>query len=93
AARLVGGGFDLPLKLGRNTFGRRDGNDLVIPDPYISGRHGVIEVTETEVFITDVGSSNGTVVGGAKIPTDKQIKLAPSERITLGSLELTVERG
>ena len=91
-ARLVGEGVDIPLKLGVNTFGRRAGNDAVVPDPYISGKHGEIEVTESEVYVRDTGSTNGTVVGGAKLPADQRTKLEPGEEIVLGSLRLRVER-
>lgn len=91
-ARLVGGAYDLPLRMGPNTFGRRAGNDVVIPDPYVSGLHGTIEVGESEVWVTDDGSTNGTVVAGGRIPTGERIRLEPGEAITLGSLELRVER-
>lgn len=91
-ATLVGDGVNLPLKPGANTFGRRAGNDLVIADPYVSGRHGTIEVGETEVWVTDTGSTNGTVVGGGKIPVDSRVRLEPGEEIVLGQLRLRVER-
>ena len=91
-ARLVGEGIELPLKPGVNTFGRKAGNDLVIADPYVSGKHGEIEVGESEVYVKDTGSTNGTVVGGAKIPPDSRVRLEPGEAIVLGSLNLRVER-
>lgn len=90
-ARLLGEGVELPLKPGVNTFGRRAGNDAVVPDPYVSGKHGTIEVSETEVYVTDTGSTNGTVIGGAKIPVDSRVRLEPGEEIVLGSLRLRVE--
>ncbi len=96
-ARLVGtlpdgAAVDLPLKMGVNTFGRRAGADAVVADPYVSGKHGEIEVTETEVYVRDTGSTNGTVVGGAKLPPDQRTRLEPGEEIVLGSLRLRVER-
>lgn len=91
-ARLLGEGVELPLKAGLNTFGRKAGNDLVVADPYVSGKHGTIEVGETEVWVTDTGSTNGTVIGGGKIPVDSRVRLEPGEEIVLGSLRLRVER-
>jgi pSer/pThr/pTyr-binding forkhead associated (FHA) protein len=80
-----------PLKDGENTFGRRDGNDLVIPDPYISGKHGVIEIVSGEAFLTDIGSSNGTLVNEVKVPANMRTKIGPNDVIRLGALELRVE--
>ena len=91
-ATLLGDGVKLPLKSGVNTFGRRAGNDAVVADPYVSGRHGTIEVGETEVWVTDTGSTNGTVIGGGKIPVDSRVRLEPGEEIVLGALRLRVER-
>lgn len=80
-----------PLKDGENTFGRRDGNDIVIPDPYISGKHGVIEITSGEAFLTDIGSSNGTMLNEVKIAANMRTKIGANDVIRLGSMELRVE--
>ncbi|MBV6459360.1 MAG: hypothetical protein HONBIEJF_02506 [Fimbriimonadaceae bacterium] len=90
AARLVGSGFDLPLKEGSNSFGRKAENDAQIADPYVSGRHGTIEVVNGEVFLTDTGSTNGTVVNDAKLPANQRTLLQPGDIIKLGQLELQV---
>jgi pSer/pThr/pTyr-binding forkhead associated (FHA) protein len=91
-ASLVGGGKSIPLKLGLNTFGRRAENDVVISDPYVSGRHGVIEIEESGVYITDTGSSNGTVLNEARLSPNMRTTLDPTDVIRLGSLEFTVVR-
>ncbi len=92
AAMLVGGGNSYPLKAGLNTFGRKAENDVVIPDAYVSGKHGTIEVEESGVFITDVGSTNGTMLNDAKLGANMRTRMEPSDVIRLGSLELRVER-
>jgi pSer/pThr/pTyr-binding forkhead associated (FHA) protein len=89
-ARLVGSGFDLPLKEGANTFGRKPDNDCQIADPYVSGRHGTIEIVQGEVFLTDVGSTNGTIVNDARLPANQRTLLQPHDVIKLGQLELRV---
>jgi pSer/pThr/pTyr-binding forkhead associated (FHA) protein len=91
-ASLVGGGKTIPLKLGLNSFGRRAENDVVISDPYVSGRHGVIEIEESGVYITDIGSSNGTVLNEARLSPNMRTTLEPTDVIRLGSLEFTVVR-
>jgi pSer/pThr/pTyr-binding forkhead associated (FHA) protein len=90
AAHLVGEGHEYPLKAGTNSFGRREGNDVRITDPYVSGHHGQIEVTEQGIFLTDVGSSNGTVVNEAKLVPNMRTTITPEDVIRLGSLEFQV---
>lgn len=92
AARLVGGDLNLPLRAGANTFGRKSDNDAVVSDPYVSGRHGLIEVTDDGVWLTDTGSSNGTVLTGVKIAPHERTRLGPDDVIRLGALELRVVR-
>ncbi len=89
--RLKGGDYDLPLKQGINTFGRKADNDVCIPDPYVSGKHGTIELTDAGVYITDIGSSNGTVLSGAKLVPNMRTLVRPDDEIQLGSVRLTVE--
>ncbi|HWD37428.1 MAG TPA: FHA domain-containing protein [Fimbriimonas sp.] len=89
-ATLVGDGKEFPLRAGVNSFGRRAENDITISDPYVSGRHGQIEVTDSGVFLTDIGSSNGTVVNDAKLQANVKTSLSESDVIRLGSLEFKV---
>lgn len=89
-ARLVGGEVDLPLKVGQNTFGRKSDNDVMIADPYVSGRHGIIEVAADGLFLTDTGSTNGTLLNDAKMGANMRTRITPDDVIRLGGLELRV---
>jgi len=89
-ATLVGEGKELPLKAGINVFGRKAENDVQIADPYVSGKHGMIEVTDQGLFITDTGSSNGTMLNDAKLVPNMRTNLTPEDVIRLGSLEFQV---
>lgn len=89
-ATLVGEGQEIPLKAGVNIFGRKPGHDFQISDPYVSGKHGQIEITEQGIFITDLGSSNGTVVNEAKLVANMRTLITPEDVIRLGSLEFQV---
>jgi pSer/pThr/pTyr-binding forkhead associated (FHA) protein len=84
---------EYPLKLGENTFGRKAENDVQIADPYVSGRHGVIEVTEDAFYLTDTGSTNGTMLNDAKLAPNMRTQVDEKDVIRLGSLELRVRRG
>lgn len=90
-AKLVGGDYSLNLKKGINSFGRRSENDLVIQDPYISGKHGLIELASDGVYLTDIGSSNGTMLNDAKLVPNMRTLIGPNDVIRLGSVELHVE--
>lgn len=91
-ATLVGDGKEIPLKAGLNTFGRKADNDVSIPDPYVSGRHGTIEVLEDGIFLTDTGSTNGTLLNEARLTANMRTKMDPDDVIRLGSLEFRVRR-
>lgn len=90
-AALVGADRSFPLRAGPNSFGRRDGNDVVVPDPYVSGKHGQIEITDDGIFITDLGSSNGTFLNEAKLAHNMRTKITQDDTIRLGSLEFKVK--
>ena len=91
-AMLVGADGEHPLRAGVSTFGRKADNDYQVPDSYVSGRHGQIEVTEHGVFLTDLGSSNGTFLNGAKLAPNMRTEVTPEDTIRLGALEYTIRR-
>jgi pSer/pThr/pTyr-binding forkhead associated (FHA) protein len=89
---LIGGDAQkFALKPGMNTFGRKPENDVQISDPYVSGRHGIIELAEDGVYLTDIGSTNGTLLNEAKLAPNMRTKMAEGDVIRLGSLEFRVE--
>lgn len=90
-AKLVGNGTEYPLKKGMNTFGRKSENDIAIVDPYVSGRHGQIEVQDDGIYLTDIGSTNGTMLNDAKLVANNRTQLTPSDVIRLGSMEFRVQ--
>lgn len=81
---------EVPLAPGSHTFGRKEGNEVVIPDPYVSGKHGVFDVTEEGLFLTDTGSTNGTLLNEAKLSPNMRTKLGKDDVIRLGSIEVRV---
>lgn len=90
-ARLVGDTGSYPLKAGISTFGRRDDNDVVIAEPYVSGHHGTIEVTAEGFFLTDLGSTNGTVLNSAKLVPNMRTVVNSDDVIQLGSISFKIQ--
>ena len=63
-------------------IGRDSGADLVLPDNSVSRRHAVIRRTENGFEIKDLGSTNGTYVGGQLVSATG---LNSGDTIRLGS--------
>jgi DNA-binding winged helix-turn-helix (wHTH) protein len=67
----------------------RDGDVAVwLESPTISRHHARLRVTAGSVTIEDLGSKNGTFVHGRRV--DAPVRLADSDGIRLGSMEVTV---
>ncbi len=63
------------------TIGRAPDNDVVVGDPATSGHHGRIEVRTGSFWISDLGSTNGTLVNGEPV-IEKQ--LSDGDTIAIG---------
>ena len=85
-ARLIAkiDGEEFLIRPGENTVGRRPTNDIVIPDPYVSGSHAVIIASDGSFTITDVGSTNGTFVNGEKLTPNEPKELNDGDEVVLG---------
>lgn len=71
-------------------IGRDVGNDIVISDAEISRQHARISKTPGGHVIEDLGSTNGTYVGGQRLTTPHL--LSPGDLIALGeSVTLTFD--
>jgi pSer/pThr/pTyr-binding forkhead associated (FHA) protein len=92
AVLVANDGKEHPLKLGMNTFGRKSENDVAISDAYVSGKHGIIEVAEDGLYLTDIGSTNGTLLNDAKLAPNMRTRLEESDEIRLGSLTFRIRR-
>jgi DNA-binding NtrC family response regulator len=80
----------VPLPARGVSVGSVPGNDVVLDDPFVSARHLRIEPHDGRWRIVDVGSTNGTLLGGVRI---WQSELPPSLPVTVGDSELVLEVG
>jgi len=92
AAFLIVDGEEKPLKKGVNTFGRKAENDVQITDPYVSGKHGKIEVEVDGIYLTDIGSTNGTLLNGEKLEANDRKPITADDEIKIGGLTLKIRR-
>ncbi|HWO23875.1 MAG TPA: DUF4388 domain-containing protein [Kofleriaceae bacterium] len=77
-------GSELPLRMNREIFlGRSRDLDVALVDDLVSRCHAKISVTASELFIQDMGSTNGTFVNGEKI--SERVMLQEGDRVLIGS--------
>jgi pSer/pThr/pTyr-binding forkhead associated (FHA) protein len=82
-------GERLPLRA-TNAIGRDAGNDISFPDEAASARHAILEMRDEEWWIEDLGSTNGTMVNGARI--DKRERVRFGDEISVGRVAMRLER-
>jgi hypothetical protein len=72
------------------TIGRAANNDVPLPtDEYASSRHARIEPRRDGVWVSDVGSTNGTFVNGIRLTRER--RLAPGDVVRVGETDLRFE--
>ena len=72
------------------TVGRAPDNDVVVGDPATSGRHGRIEIRAGVFWISDLGSTNGTMVNGEPV-IEKQLSDGDVIAIGQNTIRFTIE--
>ena len=55
-------------------IGRSPGADIVIAAGYVSGRHAKLQLMGQNLFVEDLGSTNGTLVNGDAISAPQSLK-------------------
>jgi len=81
SGKYQGGEFPLPPSK-ELVVGRSSELDMVLVEDMVSRRHAKITVTGDQIFIQDLGSTNGTFVNGEKI---KRARLQEGDRILIGT--------
>ena len=76
---------EVQLTKERTMLGRRPYNDIVIDNLAVSGEHAVMHMTEHEVEVEDLGSTNGTYVNGKAI---KRQVLRNGDTIEVGKYKI-----
>jgi hypothetical protein len=80
-------GSRIPLA-GWVTIGRSPASDIVLADPFVSSTHARLVPRGQLYFVEDLGSTNGTFVGGREV-TDAQLK--PDDRLHIGETTFRYE--
>lgn len=79
------------LPQGDTNIGRISDNNLPLDDDEISRHHARVTVSGSEIYLTDLGSTNGTLLDGILIEPNRKNKLHIGQMITIGQHALYVE--
>lgn len=80
--------LDRPLLI----LGRQLGSDLLLSDAQISRRHIQLELRDGQVFVSDLGSANGTTVNGLRLMPNQPRPLFPGDLVRLGDTSLSAQQ-
>ena len=73
----------LELDAERMSVGRADDNQLIIAEDSVSSHHGEFAFDGSSWTLTDLGSTNGTKVGGSRV---ENVNLTPGGAFQLGNV-------
>ena len=85
--RLIWAGGSATLREGEHILGRDPDAEVLLDSPSVSRCHARIRVADGHATFEDLGSKNGSSVGGR--PTQGRVPLADRDVITTGIIELT----
>ena len=75
------------------SIGRTPDNDIVISHPQVSSRHALLHKVQSQIFVEDRGSANGTFVRGHRIAPGQRVAVQTGEKIYIGPMPLQIEQG
>jgi len=81
SGKYQGGEFPLPPN-GEVVIGRSSELDMVLVEDMVSRRHAKISVSGEQIYLQDLGSTNGSFVNGEKV---KRARLNEGDRILIGT--------
>jgi NADPH-dependent 2,4-dienoyl-CoA reductase/sulfur reductase-like enzyme/pSer/pThr/pTyr-binding forkhead associated (FHA) protein len=73
--------------------GSAPGAAVELRDLSVAREHARIRRTADEVFVTDLGSGRGTLIGGTPLPPGVEVRLPEGGWLRLGAVDLSLERG
>jgi pSer/pThr/pTyr-binding forkhead associated (FHA) protein len=91
--QLVAPDQNVALEVGKTLYlGRTPSNDIVMTDSSVSSRHALLEVRTEAVYLTDLGSTNGTSVNKHLIQTNTKIMLHAGDQIAFGGSTFSLQK-
>jgi pSer/pThr/pTyr-binding forkhead associated (FHA) protein len=82
---------DVPDGVTEVRFGRREGLEVILPFPSLSGLHARLVRQGDAYFLSDLGSRNGTVIEGEPLPAHGRAPLRAGQRFRLAHIWLAFD--
>jgi pSer/pThr/pTyr-binding forkhead associated (FHA) protein len=76
------------IREGVNRIGRRDSNDIVLPDSFTSGYHADVIREGMSVMVVDQNSTNGTLLNALRVLPLQRTLMENGDHITFGKTAL-----
>ena len=70
---------------GITTFGRNNTNNIVIQNETVSGTHFTLEFTGLDCILSNISTSNGTIVNGVKV---SKSNMYAGDKVKVGNVEI-----
>ena len=77
---------DYPIDLPSLVVGRADGNSIVIDDLSVARRHARLSIDSGRLLVEDLGSAEGTFIGGHRIPANAPSLVENTQDIRFGEV-------
>jgi pSer/pThr/pTyr-binding forkhead associated (FHA) protein len=84
----------LPVRIGRRDPSQSHYPELDLADydrGHASRRHAVVERRGSQYVLTDVGSVNGTLLNGRRVPSHRPQPLKAGDHVRIGDVEMRFE--
>ncbi len=72
------------------TIGRTSRNHVVLDDQTVSRTHARISVVQESTFVTDAGSTSGTLLNGTRLASEHPVRLTGGDKLSIGPYVLTL---
>jgi|SRR5579884_3168528 len=69
-----------------STIGRRPDCTVVLDEPFVSGEHGELRLSQGRWWLRDLGSTNGTFVNGSRVTVPTGVQ--PGDTLQFGRVRL-----
>lgn len=78
-------GEEIPLSTNPFTVGKLKSCDLCVDSKVVSRRHAEFRQDSDRLYIKDLGSTNGTLVDGFKLPPDTELEVKSGQEIVFAN--------
>jgi type VI secretion system protein ImpI len=89
-AAILGSASRAVFTAAGGSIGRRAGNDWVLPDGHVSGRHAGVRAIGGTFFLEDNESANGVIVNGNRLHAGEPFPLKDGDKIFIDPFEISV---